>query len=123
MRVKLSKAIDTRWLSKGRAVTNLKNTLPAVLTSLSREASERKDADALGLHQFMSKRKFFQTLYFMCDIMPELNKLAKMFQADNFDYTHAKFHIENTSHILHACYRTHIRQRIYKTWTMIWTQF
>ena len=95
-RVKLSKAIDTRWLSKGRAVTNLKNTLPAVLTSLSREASEWKDADALGLHQFMSKRKFFQTLYFMCDIMPELNKLAKMFQADNFDYTRAKFHIENT---------------------------
>ena len=30
----------------------MKKTLPAVLTSLSGEASERKDADAHGLHDF-----------------------------------------------------------------------
>ena len=67
---------------------------------MSREASERKDADEHGLHDFMSRKKFIQTLYFMCDIMPELNKLLKIFQGDNFEYTRAKFHIENTKSYL-----------------------
>ena len=105
--VKLSKAIDMQWLSKGRAVVNLKKALPAVLTSLSQEASEHKNADAHGLHDFISREKFIRTLYFMCDIMPELNKLSKNFQGDNFEYTRAKFHIENTKlflkRLLHDC--------------------
>ena len=92
---------------KGIAAVNLKKTLPAVLNSLSREASERKDADAHGLHDFVPRKKFIQTLYFMCDIMHELNKLSKIFQGDNFEYTRAKFDIENTKsylkQLLHDC--------------------
>ena len=48
-----------------------------------------------------------QTLHLMCDIIPELNKLSKIFQDDNFEYTQAKFHIENTKsylkRLLHDC--------------------
>ena len=94
--LKLSRAIDTRWLSKGKACMNLKKVFRAVLTSLSREASERDDAQALGLYSFMTKKKFIYTLYFMCDIMPELIKLAKLFQSDNFDYARVKFHINGS---------------------------
>ena len=74
---------------------------------MSWEASEQKDADAYGLHDFMSRKKFMQTLHFMCDIIPELNKLSKIFQGDNIEYTQPKFHIENMKsylkRLLHDC--------------------
>ena len=77
--LKLSRAIDTRWLSKGKACMNLKKVFHAVLTSLSWEGSERDDAQALGLYSFMTKKKFIYTLYLMCDIMPETYKASKTF--------------------------------------------
>ena len=43
----------------------------------------------------------------MCDIMPELNKLSKIFQGDNFAYTRAKFHIENTKPYLKRLLHDH----------------
>ena len=85
----------------------MKKTLPALLTSLSQEASEHKDTDAHGLHDFMSRKKFIQTLYFMHDVMPELNKLLKIFQGDNFEYTRAKLQIENTKSYLKQLFHDH----------------
>ena len=52
-RVKLSKASDVCWLSYEKAVNNLRKCLPSVITSLEREASERHDAQALGLATFV----------------------------------------------------------------------
>ena len=51
-------------MTKGRALVNLKKTLPAVLTGLSWEASEQKDADAYGLHDFMSRKKVYANFAF-----------------------------------------------------------
>ena len=48
--------------------------------------SEHGDAQVQGLYTFMTKPKFIYILYFMCDIMSELNKLTKIFQSDNFNY-------------------------------------
>ena len=41
------------WLSHDMAVSALRRYLPAVVSSLSREAGERNDAQALGLLKFV----------------------------------------------------------------------
>ena len=51
--LKLKHACDTRWLSHDMAVTALRRCLPAVVSSLSTEAGERNDAQALGLLKFV----------------------------------------------------------------------
>lgn len=49
---------DTRWLSHDRADSAVRQCLPALITSLEREASERSDATAAGLSIFVKKSKF-----------------------------------------------------------------
>ena len=61
-RLKLTEAKDVRWLSHEKAVSNLHRCLPSVLASLEREASERHDAQALGLASFTRKYEFIGTL-------------------------------------------------------------
>ena len=66
-----------RWLSHDKAVENLQKCLPSVITSLEREASERHDAQALGLATFVKKYKFVATLLMLSDVLPPL---ASLFQ-------------------------------------------
>ena len=54
-RLKLMEAKDVRWLFHERAVSNLRRCLPSVIASLEREASERHDAQSLGLARFVQK--------------------------------------------------------------------
>ena len=73
-KLKLTKALDVRWLSHERAVENLRKCLPSVITSLEREASERHDAQALGLATFVKSYKFVATLLMLADVLPPLAK-------------------------------------------------
>ena len=79
-RLKLSKASDVRWLSHDKAVENLRKCLPSVINSLEREASERHDAEALGLATFVKKYKFVATLLMLSDVLPPLASLSRAFQ-------------------------------------------
>ena len=47
--LKLKKPLDTHWLSHDAACQTLVKVLPAVITSLEREASERGDSLATGI--------------------------------------------------------------------------
>ena len=85
--LKLTQAKDVRWLSHERAVQNLRQCFPSVLASLEREASERHDAQALGLSSFMETYKFLATLLMLCDILPCMACLSKAFQKQDLDYT------------------------------------
>ena len=66
-----------RWLSHDKAVENLRKCLPSVI---EREASERHDAQALGLATFVQKYKFVATLLMLSDVLPPLASLSRAFQ-------------------------------------------
>ena len=63
----------------------LVKVLPAVITSLEREASERRDTLAFGLHTVVKKYKFIATSYMMCDVLPLVSRLSCIFQYSTID--------------------------------------
>ena len=79
-KLKLTKASDVRWLSHEKAVDNLRKCLPSVITSLEQEASERHDAQALGLATFVKSYNFVATLLMLADVLPPLTHLSRAFQ-------------------------------------------
>ena len=78
--LKLKQAADTRWLSHDSACQTLVKVLPAVITSLERESAERGQALAVGLCRVVKKYDFISTLYMMCDILPIVSRLSRVFQ-------------------------------------------
>ena len=56
--IKLKKPLHVRWLSHNSACQALRSTLPSVLVSLSREASERGEPVAAGLLNMITQFKF-----------------------------------------------------------------
>ena len=89
-RLKVSKASDVHWLSHERAVDNLRKCLPSIITSLEREASERHDAQALGLATFVKKYQFVATLLTLSDVLPPLATLSRAFQKKDLVYSLVK---------------------------------
>ena len=72
----------------------MKKTLPAVLTSLSGEASERKDADAHGLHDFSFEfySDFYEAyLQMLTDCIVERFPISNIVEAVGlFDLAHSE---------------------------------
>ena len=85
MELKLKKPSDTRWLSHDSAYQTLVKILPAVITSLEREAEERGQALAVGLCKVVKKYTFIATLYMLCDILPTISRLSCIFQSSTID--------------------------------------
>ena len=65
----------------------MRKCLPSVLSSLEREASERTNAQALGLATFVKDPFFVCSLYFLSDILPHLANLSRAFQRKNIDFS------------------------------------
>lgn len=82
----MAQAKDVRWLSHHQAVAALKRTYAAVVTSLEHEATERNEATARGLATFLTTFQFTATLLMLCDILPLLSKLSRLFQVHFFCY-------------------------------------
>ena len=85
--LKLKNACDTRWLSTNEAVQTLRRSLPAVVTALEREGTERSDPTAIGLAKIVKNPKFVATLYFLCDVLPTLCTVSKVFQTTAIDFS------------------------------------
>ena len=85
--LKLKRASDTRWLSHDQAITAIRKSLPSIITSLQKEATERNDAQALGLSKFICTYQFVASVYMMSDILPILSHLSKLFQKENLDFS------------------------------------
>ena len=77
----------TRWLSIERSVSRLKACFASVSVSLQREAQERHDARALGINAMITKHKFITTMLLMCDALPHVPRLSKIFQHEHCDYS------------------------------------
>lgn len=60
-------------------------TLPSLITSLEREASERGDPTALGLATLVKSYTFVATLLLMSDALAQLDKLSLIFQERDID--------------------------------------
>ena len=80
--LKMKEAKDVRWLSHDQAVQTLRRTLPAVLTALEREGSENGEPVAIGLVRIMKCYEFVACLYLMCEVLPHLSHLSRLFQAE-----------------------------------------
>ena len=85
IKLKLEQPADTRWLSHDNVCRTLIRILPSVITSLSREAEERGDVLALGLHKVVQQYKFIATLYMMTDLLPTVTRLSRALQASSID--------------------------------------
>ena len=85
VKLKLEQPADTRWLSHDNVCHTLIRILPSVITSLSREAEERGDALAFGLHKVVQQYKFIATLYMMTDLLPIVTRLSCALQASSID--------------------------------------
>ena len=83
--LKLKQPADTRWLSHDAACRTLVQVLPAVITSLEREAGERGQALAIGLCKVVKHYDFISTLYMMCDVLPLVSRLSQVFQSSLVD--------------------------------------
>lgn len=59
--------------------------LPAMIASLESEAEERGQALAHGLCKVVKQFKFIATLYMMCDVLPVVFHLSKIFQYPDID--------------------------------------
>ena len=96
--IKCKQAKDVRWLSHENAIKAVVRTLPSLLVSLDREASENGEPTALGLYKFMKSYKFVASVYLLSDILPHLGRLSRIFQKENVDlsliYT-AMFKVHN----------------------------
>ena len=81
-KLKLLQPSSTRWLSVGNAVKRLKDIFASVVISLGREAEERHDVTAAGLHHIVTEYKFVATMLLLCDVLPTVNRLSLLFQAE-----------------------------------------
>ncbi|XP_077863345.1 zinc finger protein 862-like [Saccoglossus kowalevskii] len=78
--IRLKDAKAVRWLSHQRAVNAIRRSLPAVITSLEREASERDNATAAGLVSFIKDYQFIASIHMLSDVLPHLSRLSLLFQ-------------------------------------------
>ena len=75
--IKYKQAKDVYWLSHDNAIKALIRTLPSILVSLDREASENGEATAHGLLNFMKCYKFVACTYLLSDVLPHLQPCLK----------------------------------------------
>jgi hypothetical protein len=84
---KLLAPSTTRWLSIGHSVERIRKAFPDLIVALQREGTERTDAKAIGLCRLVTTYKFAATMLLLCDILPHINTLSKIFQKQQSDYT------------------------------------
>ena len=94
-KLKLLQPSSTSWLSVGNAVKRLKEIFASVVVSLEREAEERDDVIAAGLHHVMTEYKFVATMLLLCDVLPTVNRLSLLFQAQWIDFSSLSKYIQS----------------------------
>ena len=73
----------------------MKKVLPAVIASLEREAEKRGEALAVGLCKVVQKYNFIATFY-MCDALPKVSQLSRIFQLSAIDVSELHSHVQTT---------------------------
>ena len=85
--IKLKEAKDVRWLSHDAAIASLLCTLPSLIASLEREATERGEPTAEGLLRFVKSHFFIATAHLLHKVLPHVSRLSRIFQKEDVDFT------------------------------------
>ena len=75
-KIKLREAKDVRWLSHDAAITAILRTLPSLIASLDREASERGEPVASGLLRFVKTYFFVATAHLLHKVLPHVSRFS-----------------------------------------------
>ena len=94
--IKLKEAKDVRWLSHDAAIASLLHTLPSLIASLEREATERGEPTAEGLLQFVMSHFFIATALLLHKVLPHVSRLSRIFQKEDVDFTLLKLCVDAT---------------------------
>ena len=81
--LKITKAIDTRWLSHKAAITTILRSLPAILVTLQL----LDEPTAIGLYKCMANYKFFASLLLLDEVLPAVNSSLLAFQCSGIEMT------------------------------------
>lgn len=83
--IKLKQAKDVRWLSHETAISSILCTMPSLIASLEREASERKEPAAVGLVKFVKTYYSIACCRLLSKILLRINRLPLLFQCEDVD--------------------------------------
>ena len=81
--LKVTRAVDTRWLSHKSVISTLLRTLPAVLVYMYHQ----EDATGMGLYKVMATYSFFASLLLLDEVLYAVNRLSLAFQRSTIDLT------------------------------------
>ena len=98
--LKLKKPLDTRWLSHDAACQTLMKIFPSVIMSLECEAVEHGEALAVGLSKVVKRYNFIAMLYMMCDVLPKVSRLSRVFQLSAIDVSELNSQVKTTTESL-----------------------
>ena len=63
---------------------------------LSVWGEKRHDVTAAGLHHIVTEYKFVATMLLLCDVLPTVNRLSLLFQAEWIDFTSVSKYVQST---------------------------
>ena len=74
----------------------LKDIFTSVVISLGREAEERHDVIAAGLHHIVTEYQFVATMLLSCDVLPTVNRLSLLLQSEWIDFSSVSKYVQST---------------------------
>ena len=84
--LKVTRAVDTRWLSHKTVISTLLRTLPAVLVYLYHQEG-RPGPTGTGLYRVIATYSFFASLLLLDEVLFAVNRLYLAFQRSTIDLT------------------------------------
>ena len=81
--LKITKAVDTRWLSHKAVISTILRSLPALLVTLQ----QLDEPAAIGLYKVMATYSFSASLLLLDDVLSAVNRLSLAFQRTGIDLT------------------------------------
>ncbi|CAH1242606.1 ZNF862 [Branchiostoma lanceolatum] len=97
--LKLKQPKDVRWLSHDAATDALYKSLRSVLVHLNEEMGKGV-VMARALWTWLSQYKAIATLYLLCDVLPHLSGLSKIFQQKRLDLTEVHTAVETKKEVI-----------------------
>jgi hypothetical protein len=85
----IRRASDTRWLSRDQVCSTVYKSLPSILAFLIMDAYNPNAADKAkvpGLRNNMSDWEFSANLSLMCDVLPVMTRVQRLFQSSTMDW-------------------------------------
>ena len=98
--IKLKQAKDVGWLSHEAAISAILRTMPSLIASLEREASERKEPAAVGLIKSVKTYYFIACCKLLSKILPHINRLSLLFQCEDVDLSAIQPNLDATIHAI-----------------------